>query len=94
MGIGLLLGAGAGALLGAATYRRPDCSQSFICLDFGPGVAAAAGAVVLGVPGMVVGAFAGSSKRERWRPLGTLAPRAALLPTGSRSAALAVSISF
>lgn len=100
MGIGLLVGAGTGALLGAATYQPPDCPpQSFwrdLCVVVSGSAASRAltGAVVLGVPAMVIGGLAGSEKRERWRPVTTVAPRVALLPTGWHSAALAVSISF
>ena len=83
-----------GALVGAATYHTPDCSQTFICLDFGQGFAALAGAVVFGVPGIVIGGLTESKKRERWRPVIRIAPRAALPPTVSHGAALTFSIGF
>jgi len=55
---GFLIGAGAGALLGLATYQ-PCPPKSFICLDFGPGVAAAGGAILLGGAGFLIGTIAG-----------------------------------
>jgi len=69
IGRGFLFGAATGAAIGLLTYREPDCSQSFVCLDFGPGFAALAGAVVLGVPGMVIGAIAGAHEGALAVPL-------------------------
>lgn len=92
MGIGLLVGAGIGAAIGLASYEKPDCSQQqFLCLDFGPGVAAAAGAVMFAVPGMVIGGIAGSAKREQWRrvPQGT---SLIVAPTAARTVRVGLSL--
>jgi hypothetical protein len=104
MGIGLVAGAAAGAILGAASYRKMPCNWP--CVEgpsnpFGsgigpnsPGEMAVAGAVVLGVPGMVIGGIIGGRQREWWVPVNTLAPRVVLLPAGLRSVALTVSTNF
>ncbi len=65
---GAALGFGSGAVLGAlvgvATYTKPDCRD--FCLDFGPGFDAAAGAVFLGAVGSVAGLLIGSRSSESW----------------------------
>src|SRR5208283_2176044 len=49
-GIGFLVGAGIGAILGAASYQKPEPSKSFtINIDFGPGPDAMAGGIIVGV---------------------------------------------
>lgn len=65
-GTGFLLGAVAGAALGAASWK-PCEPNAFLCLQpENRGQAAVLGGVLLGVPGLVVGALAGSARRERW----------------------------
>ena len=63
-----LLGAAGGALLGSmiglATYEKPDCSNAFVCIDFGPGFNMVAGAFFGGVSGALIGLAAGSSSRK------------------------------
>ncbi len=62
-GIGMLIGAAVGAVIGYATYSRPERKPGqWIVLDFGPGLNAAAGAIV-GMPvGFAVGGAVGASK--------------------------------
>ncbi len=65
---GLAIGGGAGAILGAATYKKPQ--NCFIFCDT-RGFDAAAGALSGGLVGTLVGAFIVGSfdKTERWVPL-------------------------
>jgi hypothetical protein len=63
---GLLIGGGIGAVLGAATWQ-PCPPDAWLC--FSPdnrAQAAVLGGVLIGVPGMLIGAIAGSGNRERW----------------------------
>lgn len=61
-GIGFLTGAAAGALIGWATYDKPQPSpDSFIVLDFGPGANALAGGVAGGLGGLLLGSAIGAS---------------------------------
>jgi len=67
--LGFLIGAGAGAVLGAATYTKPDCS-GFICVyPDSRAFDASVGAVLLGSVGAIVGAVIGSHPRETWVPV-------------------------
>ena len=76
---GTLIGAGAGAALGAATYQKPKCNdpQGFGCFYiFGPdtrGSDAAFGGIAGGILGAVVGTLVGMGHRDAWVPatLGT-----------------------
>ena len=65
---GLLIGAAAGAVLGAATYSPSKCngSESFCIEVFDRGSTAALGAVTLGLVGGLVGLMAGASPKETW----------------------------
>lgn len=80
---GLAIGAGAGALLGAATYRKPDCAGSSLCPSpDGPALDIVAGGILGGVVGVGAGGLWGASHpSERWqaRTLGT-APRVGFFP--------------
>ena len=69
--IGLLAGALAGAVLGAATYSPNKCDPSVtFCVDvFDQGSSAAMGAVLLGAVGGLVGLMAGASPKETWTPV-------------------------
>lgn len=65
---GFGLGAAAGAVVGAAfgymAYQRPDCEGTFICMDFGPGFTALAGACSGAVAGGLIGLVNGSGYRR------------------------------
>ena len=71
---GLLIGAGAGAVLGYALYEEPKCNPpSFGC---GPSIVgpdskgsnAVYSGVAGGIVGAVIGTLVGSSSRDRWAP--------------------------
>ncbi|HMG13461.1 MAG TPA: hypothetical protein VK571_09805, partial [Gemmatimonadaceae bacterium] len=65
-----VLGAGSGAALGAATYKRPRCNPDVWCFDmFGQGGQAAVGAVMGAVSGTLVGLIIGSRPRDNWVPV-------------------------
>jgi hypothetical protein len=72
-GIGFLAGAGIGAVVGLATYRKSDCSAS--CLDFGPGFDAVAGGIVFGAAGVVIGFLTGTFPKEVWVPASSASPQ-------------------
>jgi len=71
---GLLIGAGAGAVLGYALYEEPKCNPpSFGCgpVIVGPdskGSNAVYSGVAGGIVGAVIGTLVGSSSRDRWAP--------------------------
>ena len=69
--IGLLIGAGTGAILGAATYSPAKCDASVtFCVDvFDRGATTAVAAVALGAVGALVGLMAGASPKETWVPV-------------------------
>ena len=59
--LGALVGAGAGALIGLASYQKPE-PEGWFYFDFGPGVHALAGAI-LGIPvGTLVGVLVHKKK--------------------------------
>ena len=66
--LGLFIGAGAGAILGAATYSPPKCTD--FCLDFGPGFDAAIAGGMGAIAGTVVWLIIGSRETDRWVPVG------------------------
>jgi hypothetical protein len=74
-GIGLLIGAGAGAIAGAASYPKPTCDRrTQICFDklVGPGsrrASAVVGGLLLGLIGAAVGAFVGADPIDKWAPV-------------------------
>ena len=77
---GLLIGAGAGAVIGYATYKDPPpCADPSFCwnLNFGPSSkesnAVFAGALV-GILGSLVGTIVGAHETEAWVP-GTVGAR-------------------
>jgi hypothetical protein len=72
---GTLIGAGAGAAIGALTYKKPECidpQSVFGCFYiFGPdtrGSDAAFGGIAGGLLGAVVGTLVGMGRREAWVP--------------------------
>ena len=67
--IGLLVGAGAGAAVGSATYK--PCRDSFACIgDIGGRKGQIAGGALVGaLVGGIAGALWGASGRETWVPL-------------------------
>jgi hypothetical protein len=63
---GSLIGIGLGGALGAATYKKPDCTGTFLCPS-GPGLDITAGALLGGVVGVTVGGLWGASHpSDRW----------------------------
>ena len=68
-GFGFLGGAALGAVLGAATYRKPECSGDTYFCDLGQGFDAAFGAVLLGGAGAVAGAIVGGGSTDDWQPV-------------------------
>ena len=95
VGLGFLGGAAVGAAAGLASYRKPACSDDFLCFDFGPEFAAAAGAVVGALPGAIIGGIIGHAKQsDRWREVATDRVRVSLAPAPRRRVALAASVAF
>jgi hypothetical protein len=74
-GIGLLIGAGAGAIAGAASYPKPTCDRRVqMCLNnfVGPGsrrASAVVGGLLLGLIGAAFGAFVGAAPTDTWAPV-------------------------
>jgi hypothetical protein len=63
---GSVIGLGLGAVVGAATYKKPDCNTTFLC-PAGPAIDITAGALVGGVVGLAVGGLWGASHpSDRW----------------------------
>ena len=93
---GLLAGATLGAVIGAATYRKQTCAPGQWFCDY-PGQTGdmAAGAVLLGTVGTVVGAIVGAGTAETWRRV--VPPASAQLRLDARNAgglALGASLRF
>ena len=66
--LGFLIGAGAGAVLGAATYKKSECSDFCVVPD-SRSFDATVGAILLGSVGAVVGALMGSHPTPTWVPV-------------------------
>jgi hypothetical protein len=65
--IGLLVGAGGGAIIGSATYKRPKpCA---FCVDFGPGAQAIAIGALGAIGGTLVGVIFGMRQTDTWVPV-------------------------
>lgn len=77
VGIGLLVGAGAGALIGLASGGN-EGEGEFI--TFTDGEVVALGAVVLGVIGGAIGVLAGLQRRDVWAPALLSETELALIP--------------
>ena len=69
--VGFLVGAGAGALIGAAAYKKPKPCAGFCISPFedSRGVDAAAGGILGGIVGAIAGAIIGSRPTESWVPV-------------------------
>ncbi|HEX6537139.1 MAG TPA: hypothetical protein VF041_21335 [Gemmatimonadaceae bacterium] len=71
VGVGAVAGGITGAVIGAVTYRRPECDEgAFGCsvADFGPGGQAAIAGALGAIAGAVVGGVIGSlHTSEHWR---------------------------
>lgn len=97
LGIGFLAGSGVGAILGAASYSKPQCDQSqFLCLDFGRGFSAIAGAVFGSVAGIVIGGISGRiATHEVWRKANNDRDlRVSIIPTGGSSVRMGATMVF
>jgi hypothetical protein len=65
--VGLLVGAGGGAIIGYATYKRPKpCA---FCIDFGPGAQAIAVGALGAIGGGLVGVIFGLRQTDTWVPV-------------------------
>jgi hypothetical protein len=100
MGYGSVIGAGAGAIYGAATWRKGRGSISLFgqSADYRPaeGISAGGGAFLGGVLGATVGGIYGRlHQTERWvrRPLGT-DTRVGVMPAAHGRIALSVRMQF
>lgn len=100
-GRGFLVGASAGAPLGAAQYEKPECSGSTglsFCQDFGRGGSAVGSGILIGIAGAAVGAIVGSRRRDRWHEVTLDAKRGRVVlvtpSTREPSLGLAAAISF
>jgi len=94
--IGAVAGALAGALIGTASYQKPNCPpDQLICLDFGKGFSASAGAVVFAVPSAIIGAIAGhNTVREVWRATPADRTRVAFYPVQGGGMRIAAAVTF
>lgn len=79
---GFMVGAVVGAAVGVASYQEPDCGpEAFMCLDFGPGLDALAGAAVLGTLGGLVGLASGAMLGDtEWVPVSSTDFRLGVTP--------------
>lgn len=67
-GVGFLIGAVVGGVLGAATYKADQCTEICIFPD-SRGFDASLGGVLLGVAGAIVGTVIGASHTDTWVPV-------------------------
>lgn len=65
--LGFLAGAGAGAIVGYATYKPTPCNG--FCIDFGPGFDAALAGGLGGILGIVAGTIFGARQTDTWVPV-------------------------
>jgi hypothetical protein len=97
IGIGLLAGVAVGTVAAYATYEEPECApDSWFCLDFGGrGTEVAAGGILGGVSGMLIGGIVGATfRRETWRLIDHQPIRVGVAPTSHRGALLTLSLAF
>ena len=67
--IGFLVGAGAGAILGAATYQKSSACADICLVPDSRSFDASVGALVLGSVGAIVGTVMGAHPTETWTPV-------------------------
>jgi hypothetical protein len=68
MGLGFLIGAGTGAILAAAAYKKQDCTEICIFPD-SRAFDASLGGALLGIAGSVVGLIVGAHAVDTWVPV-------------------------
>jgi hypothetical protein len=59
-GIGFGIGSIGGAVLGLASYEKPEDNGGFITFDYGPGFSAIAGGIIGGITGSIIGGSIGA----------------------------------
>jgi hypothetical protein len=65
--LGFLAGAGAGLVIGSATYKPPKCDPNVWCMDmFGEAGNTMVGAVLGGLLGTITGVMIGSRESDNW----------------------------
>jgi hypothetical protein len=67
--VGLLIGAGAGALIGAATYKKPKPCGCLFAFEDTRGSDAAIAGFLGGIVGAITGAIIGSRQTDSWVPV-------------------------
>jgi hypothetical protein len=68
--LGLVVGAGLGAIYASATYKPPKCAPDVWCMDIlGQGGDTAAGGVLGGLLGAIIGTIAGNRETDNWVPV-------------------------
>lgn len=96
-GVGALIGAISGALMGASSSnKKPDCPpDQLICGNFGPSVSASGGAVLLALPGAIIGAIAGyNTQREGWVPADDDRTRLTVAPLSRGGLRIGAAVTF
>ncbi len=95
-GTGFLLGAVVGAVIGLVSYEECVPQGAFSCLGpDGPEVAAAAGAIIGGLGGLVAGALIGSAtETDRWQEVPLDRLRVSLGPQRDGRFGLGASVRF
>jgi hypothetical protein len=67
---GLFAGAGAGAILAAATYKPPNCNPNAWCFEIlGQGGETALGGALGGLVGIIAGTIVGARETDTWVPV-------------------------
>ena len=61
LAFGVLTGTATGALIGLASYRKPEPGDGWFTLDFGPGFSAFGGGLLGLIPGALTGTIIGAS---------------------------------
>jgi hypothetical protein len=93
-GAGLLFGAMAGALIGAASHE-PCALEEGPCLDFGRSFDIGMGVVVFSVPSAIIGSVVGyNTFRETWRPVRSDRTRLSLAPHPRGGLRVAAAVTF